>query len=199
MLESLLKVFARIYEIQEKFGQLSGSKRLYDIPPSTLLESNKKAPDKSDVNNTPSFKETFNEVKGLEKQNFQVPYQYQKLITKICSQYNVDPKLIVSIIRAESNFNPNAISSAGACGLMQLMPQTARMMGVKNIFAPAENIEAGVKYFKQLLEEFNGNLPLALAAYNAGPETVRKAGGIPQIIETQNYVAKVLKYFYESS
>ena len=184
MLENLLQVFNKIHVIEEKFGQLSGNK-IDNVPPSMSKES------------APSFQEALKEAKG-EKADKGYPYQYAELINNAAQKYGIDTKLIESIIKAESDFNPKAISPAGACGLMQLMPQTARMVGVKNIFFPEENIEGGTKYLKDLLEKFNQNLPLALAAYNAGPETVKKAGGIPSIIETQNYVARVLKYLQGS-
>ncbi|MEK7812781.1 MAG: lytic transglycosylase domain-containing protein [Candidatus Desantisbacteria bacterium] len=183
MLENLLQVFTRIHALEEKFGQLSGNKD--DVSPSMLNKS------------APSFQEALKDAKG-EKTDKGYSYQYAELIDNASQKYGIDRKLIESIIKAESAFNPAAVSPAGACGLMQLMPQTARTVGVKNIFSPEENIEGGTKYLKDLLEKFDQNLPLALAAYNAGPETVKKAGGIPSIIETQNYVARVLKYLQGS-
>lgn len=123
--------------------------------------------------------------------------EISSLIQAYGAKYDVDPALISSIIKAESNFNPVAVSSAGAEGLMQLMPGTAKELGVENSFDVEENIEAGTRYLKGLLDRFGGNLELALAAYNAGPERVKNAGGIPNIKETKGYVSRVLRYYKE--
>ncbi|MEM4380433.1 MAG: lytic transglycosylase domain-containing protein [Thermoplasmatales archaeon] len=106
--------------------------------------------------------------------------------------FNLDKYLIKAIIMAESNFNPTAVSPKGAAGLMQLMPETARLVKVSNRFDPEQNIYGGIKYFRHLLDRFNQNVVLALAAYNAGPENVVKYGGVPPFKETQNYVRSVL-------
>jgi len=121
---------------------------------------------------------------------------FDGIIDKAASMFNIPAKLIKSVIQKESNFNPNAVSHAGASGLMQLMPATARGLGVKNVFDPAENIIAGSKYLRQMLDRYDNNLELALAAYNAGPGNVDKYGGIPPFKETQNYVSKVTDVFY---
>lgn len=120
---------------------------------------------------------------------------YSGHIQTISEKYQVDPALIKAVIKAESNFNPTAVSRKGAKGLMQLMPQTASDLNVRNSFNPADNIEGGVKYLRYLLDIFSGDLSLSLAAYNAGPELVQRLGRIPSIRETQNYVKKVLSLY----
>lgn len=117
---------------------------------------------------------------------------YDEIIKRASEAYNVPEKLISSVIKQESNFDPSATSTAGASGLMQLMPGTAKYLGVKNIFDPEQNIMGGAKYLRQMLNQFDGNMETAVAAYNAGPGAVKKYDGIPPYKETQDYVKKVL-------
>lgn len=117
---------------------------------------------------------------------------YSEIINRAAEKYNLPAALLRAVIKAESNFNPLACSSAGAMGLMQLMPSTARALGVDNPWDPEENIEGGSRYLRQLLDQYANNLPLALAAYNAGPGQVKKYGGIPPFTETRNYIQRIL-------
>ncbi len=121
-------------------------------------------------------------------------HPFQGIITQVAGEYEVDPCLVRAIIFAESGFNPNARSEKGAGGLMQLMPSTAEALGVRDIYDPSENIYGGVRYFRLLLDRFDGNVQLALAAYNAGSRHVRNYGGIPPFKTTRNYIKKVLMF-----
>ncbi|MDI6775941.1 MAG: lytic transglycosylase domain-containing protein [Syntrophales bacterium] len=126
--------------------------------------------------------------------------RYDHLITKAAKKYNVDSALIKAVIKAESNFNPRAVSPVGARGLMQLMPATASSLEVQDSLHPENNIEGGVRYLRYLLNLFNGDLPLTLAAYNAGEGAVaRYNNSIPPYEETQTYIQRVLNYFNKYS
>ena len=117
----------------------------------------------------------------------------KQLISRIAIQNGLDPSLLDALVKQESDYNPMSRSSAGAMGLTQLMPQTASDMGVQNPFDPEQNLAGGAKYLKEMIKQF-GSVPLALAAYNAGPHAVQKYGGIPPYKETQNYVRKILEH-----
>jgi soluble lytic murein transglycosylase-like protein len=120
---------------------------------------------------------------------------YQPIIQKVARRYEIHPALVKAIIMAESGYDPRAVSHRGAQGLMQLMPKTATMLGVSDSFNPEHNITAGVRYFRQLVDSFDGDPALALAAYNAGPGNVRRHQGIPPYQATRRYVKKVLAYY----
>ncbi|MDE3179249.1 MAG: lytic transglycosylase domain-containing protein [Acidobacteriota bacterium] len=122
----------------------------------------------------------------------------QKLVQKSASRNNVDPKLVDAVIGVESGWDPRAVSSKGALGLMQLIPATAARFGVEDPFDPRENIRGGVTYLRYLLGLFKGSVPLSLAAYNAGEHRVERAGGIPAIPETVNYVRRVTSLYRTS-
>jgi len=121
--------------------------------------------------------------------------QIQEIVGQVSQKYNVDQKLVMALIKQESNFNTTAVSRAGAMGLMQLMPATAKTLGISNPFSAEQNIEGGVKHLRHMLDKYNGNLILALAAYNAGGGSVDKYGGVPPFPETQNYVKKILSNY----
>ncbi len=118
----------------------------------------------------------------------------EQIFEEAAATYGVPKDLLKAIAKAESNFDPNATSGAGAQGIMQLMPATARGLGVTDSYDPYQNIMGGAKYISQMLDKFNGNVKLALAAYNAGPNNVAKYGGVPPFKETQNYVVKVMGF-----
>lgn len=121
--------------------------------------------------------------------------ELEPVIARHSRVHRLHPALIRAVIKTESDFDPLAVSRAGAIGLMQLMPQTAMRLEVRDSYNPDENIGGGTKYLRQLLDRFNGNLPLALAAYNAGEQAVERYRGLPPIAETRQYVKKVLRYY----
>lgn len=121
-------------------------------------------------------------------------HSYQDIIRQNARAYRLEEALVKAVIKAESNYNPQSISNKGAQGLMQLIPATARLVNVDDPFNPADNIRGGSNYLRLMLDQFNGNLDLALAAYNAGPNAVQRHGGIPPYTETRNYVQRVRRY-----
>jgi hypothetical protein len=127
------------------------------------------------------------------------PQDIDAAIDRAASRHNVDPNLVRAVIKVESNFNPNAVSRKGAMGLMQLMPQTARQLRVANPFDPQQNVDAGVRHLKQLMENYGGDVKLTLAAYNAGQGAVARSAGVPRFAETRNYVKRITQLYYGRS
>jgi len=127
--------------------------------------------------------------------NSDVTRRYDQIITEAAERHGVSFSLLKAMIKIESDFNPRAISKAGAMGLMQIMPENIKNLKIKDPFDPRENIMGGTRYLKQMIDRFNGKLPLALAAYNAGPNIVERYQRIPPYAETENYVEAVMKYY----
>lgn len=141
------------------------------------------------------YKEKLNTSTKITQVTHENLTDFNSIIHEKAETYDIDPSLIKAVIETESNWNSSAISRKGAMGLMQLMPSTASDMNVHNPFNPEENIEGGTKYLRYLLERFKGDLTLALAAYNAGPNAVEKYGFIPPYTETRQYVSKVISLY----
>jgi soluble lytic murein transglycosylase-like protein len=155
-----------------------------------------------DKNGTPCFTNSIPDspdyklfIKERKKRKLSSTNRYDKIIMEASQKHGVSFAILKAIMKAESNFNPKAVSKKGAMGLMQIMPENFKSLQVKNPFNPRENIMGGAWYFKQLLNRFDGKLHLALAAYNAGPDNVNRSKTIPPIRETQLYVKKVFRYY----
>lgn len=127
-----------------------------------------------------------------------MPAYLSAIMTEAAHTHGVDPRLLAAVAARESRFNPNAVSRVGACGVMQLMPSTARYLGVNNVFDARENVMAGARYLRTLLDTFHGDLDLTLAAYNAGPGAVQKFNGVPPYAETRAYVASIRRSYEQS-
>jgi hypothetical protein len=143
------------------------------------------------------------EILRVEREEIPLPPQaaagdVDQIVSQASDRHQVDEALINSVIRAESGFNPKAVSPKGAQGLMQLMPQTATRLGVNNAFEPSQNVDGGTRYLRQLLEQYHGDMAKALAAYNAGPQRVSQYHGVPPYHETHAYVARVIRDFNRS-
>lgn len=124
------------------------------------------------------------------------PEEVDASIVMAAARHNVDPNLVRAVVKVESNFNSNAVSRKGAMGLMQLMPSTARSLNLKNPFDPEQNVDAGVRHLKSLLENYGGDVKLTLAAYNAGQGAVARSSGVPHYAETQSYVRRITNLYY---
>lgn len=151
----------------------------------------------SSLNPTPTQTSAFQNVLRQQKTG---PRQlsFEPMIQAFSAQHEIDPALVSALVKQESGFNPQAISKAGAMGLMQLMPGTAKGLGVIDPMDPAQNLEGGIRHLKGLLSRYNGNIPLALAAYNAGAGAVAKYQGVPPYKETQQYVRNILSMYLQA-
>lgn len=158
-----------------------------DVPTAEIDHIEASPADASTATNKPAIEAT--------KQNSEHPLDIDELVASASGTYRLDPDLVNSVIRAESGFNVRAVSPKGAQGLMQLMPQTASLLGVQNAFDPQANVAGGTRYLRELLERYNFDLIKALAAYNAGPQRVEQYGGVPPYYETRAYVARIVRDF----
>jgi hypothetical protein len=158
------------------------------LVPSTSYEPSRKPP-------KPDFKIKGSRYKFPPFKGKKGEHIFHPIIDKASEKHNVDPALVKAVIMAESSYNPRAVSPKGAVGLMQLMPSTAESLGVANSYNPEQNVQGGTKYLKKLIDRFDGDIKLAIAAYNAGPAHVKKHNGVPPFKDTVYYVHKVYHYY----
>jgi soluble lytic murein transglycosylase-like protein len=175
-------------------GRLSGAVVLLMIPGLIHYYSHLHVPNGVTVSTTASSQTTERNPSPYTKAEETDPL-FRSIIQEASDRYDVEPELIQAIIMAESSYNPRAVSKRGARGLMQLMPATARALGVEDSFNPEHNIHGGVRYFRQLLDRFGGDVQMALAAYNAGSRKVRQYQGIPPFKSTRYYINRVVSYY----
>lgn len=175
----------------------AGGKRVFINADPTPVRTPKKVPllrtEANGLTPRPAQSMTTPEMSAAELANRE---KIEDMIREVSARYRVDPALVRAVIQTESNWNSTAVSRKGAQGLMQLGPGTAQELGVSNAFDPKQNLDGGVRYLRSLLERYNGDLDRALAAYNAGPHAVDRAGGIPQYRETRDYVQKVTDSYF---
>jgi len=176
---------------------------LYQLPDGSRMITDRPVTDKSYKLVRSSRQVTGMGRQAANKYNRRRPPKiedYEQLIRHTSNRYGVDVALVKAVIHTESHFNPDATSHKGASGLMQLMPQTAAKYGIRDLYNPKQNIEAGVRHLRYLLVKYRNNMQHAIAAYNAGEKAVKKYAGIPPYPETRNYVTKVLRYhgFYST-
>lgn len=191
-LSGIQSVMQRMQEIEQRFGIKSTG--------STAVSGNQGFPAQLQSQiKAQNEAENITTATGKRKVNAQVlpagSKDIESMILQSAKKYGVDPRLVSAVAETESNYRPDAVSSAGAVGVMQLMPETASSLGVQNIYDPSQNIDGGVKYLKEMLSDFNGDVRKAVAAYNAGPQAVKEYNGVPPYAETQNYVNKVLDLY----
>lgn len=193
MIESVSQVMARISQIKSFIG-------MKDNYSSNKIDKNIKArKDNPEISNSIDFDAVLENIISSQKsEDSNNDTDILNNINMAALKFGIDPNLIKAVIKTESSFNPEAISNKGAIGLMQLMPQTAKAMGV-NPYNSKENIIGGVKYLKNMLDEFDGDLDLALAAYNAGPGSVKNYRDVPPFKETREYIKKVTDYYKKFS
>lgn len=180
MMDGIGKVLQRIGTIEYRFMQSSQSFGNFSGVYANAIQE-------SSARDNIAQQQTANSSSGDIKKMIQISAQ----------KYGLDPKLAMAVAQVESNYSPQVVSAAGAVGVMQLMPDTAKGLGVRNIHDPRENIDGGVAYLKQLLTGFDGNVTKAVAAYNAGAQAVKSYNGVPPYPETRNYVDKVMKAYQQ--
>lgn len=173
------------------YKDTSGNILLTDVP---RTDMSLKSVSAGDENNARPVLVSYNQS-AYDNGKFKYFTRYSALISRAAKKYKIDPKLLSAVIQVESQFNPQAVSRTGAVGLMQLMPETAKQLGVQNRYDPSQNIEGGAKYLRYLIERFEGNLEHAIASYNAGPLNVEKYGKVPPFKETKRYVTKVFDIY----
>ncbi len=173
-------------QLNPKVENTSDKQNFVDALKASMKEKNVFRLQNTTLDKPPIYNINSNKSSGSARE------QISHLVKNISAKYGIDEKLVNAVIKQESGFNIKAKSKAGAMGLMQLMPATARSLGVKDPFNPVQNIEGGVKYLSNMMNRYNGNIILALAAYNAGPGAVDKYSGVPPYKETQNYVKSIL-------
>lgn len=180
--DQLYKSLEKVLERQYEANRVNSVSPQQALPKSNYLKIKQDKPENIQITETPEPIAVNSQLDG----------RYDAIIRQVADKYRLSPLLVAAVIKAESNGNPKAVSSAGAKGLMQLADTTASDMGVRDVFNPRENIEGGARYLRQMIDRF-GDIKTALAAYNAGPETVKRYEGIPPYRETQDYVKTVLK------